>query len=173
MIRTFNVEEKNFGYVEVDIPDGCSEDKVNELVMQKINDGFAVYNDQEVNYEPYICPNDTHDNIMLYIPSLDKSVFFHQGIGDNLLEEDIEQGLNDYCIYFVYNGKVSKEDYLRIVEEWVPEWNSLDEGQWLFNNKEITYFLDGRILIPYILDMSFGNNNLKYEIIGDNDEYIS
>lgn len=35
MIRTFNVEEKNFGYVEVDIPDGCSEDKVNELVMQK------------------------------------------------------------------------------------------------------------------------------------------
>ena len=171
MIRTFNVEEKNFGYVEVDIPDGCSEDKVNELVMQKINDGFVVYNDQEVNYKPYIGPNDKHDNIMLYIPSLDKSVFFHQGIGDNLLEEDIEQGLNDYCIYFVFDGKVSKEDYLRIVEEWVPEENSLDEGQWLFNNEEITYFLDGRVLIPYILDMAFGDSTLKYEIIGDNDEY--
>ena len=72
--------------------------KVNELVMQKINDGFAVYNNQEVNYEYHVDSNDIHDNIMLYVPSLDKSVFFYQGTGDNLLDEDIKQGLNDFCI---------------------------------------------------------------------------
>lgn len=66
--------------------------------MQKINDGFAVYNNQEVNYEYHVDSNDIHDNIMLYVPSLDKSVFFYQGTGDNLLDEDIKQGLNDFCI---------------------------------------------------------------------------
>lgn len=30
---TFNVKEVNHGFVEVDIPEGISEEKVNELVM--------------------------------------------------------------------------------------------------------------------------------------------
>lgn len=167
MIRTFNVKEVNYGFVEVDIPEGISEEKVNELVMDKINNGDAVWSKSNTTYEPEINESDVHDNLMLYIPSLDKSIFFHQGIGDNLLHEDIEQGFNDYCMYFLYDGKISIEQYENMVEDWNPEELAYDEGQWMFNNEEITYFLDARILIPHILEMAFDNPDLEYELIGD------
>lgn len=83
------------------------------------------------------------------------------------MHEDIEQGLNDYCMYFLYNGKISIEQYENMVEDWNPEELAYDEGQWMFNNEEITYFLDARILILHILEMAFDNPDLEYELIGD------
>ena len=64
MIRTFNVKEVNHGFVEVDIPEGISEEKVNELVMDKINNGDTVWSKSDTTYEPVINESDVHDNLI-------------------------------------------------------------------------------------------------------------
>ena len=61
---TFNVKEVNHGFVEVDIPEGISEEKVNELVMDKINNGDTVWSKSDTTYEPVINESDVHDNLI-------------------------------------------------------------------------------------------------------------
>lgn len=74
-----------------------------------------------------------NDYVLYYIPSADKTIYCYAGCGDNLSDEDIELGFNDYVNYAYFNGKVEPSAWEE--DEFYDENESIDAGMYTFNNK--------------------------------------
>lgn len=78
-----------------------------------------------------------NDYVLYYIPSADKTIYCYAGCGDNLFEEDREQGLNDYVNYAYFNGKVEPSAWDE--DEYYDDNESEDAGMFMFNNEDTRY----------------------------------
>ena len=93
------------------------------------------------------------DYLIYYIPTKCETIMVYEGSGDNLIDEDLEQGYNDYVNYYTYFGKVSEQEFLDKDEDW--DEGSKDSGMWFFNNKEMPYDSVGD-LIDSVIDFHYG-----------------
>lgn len=88
------------------------------------------------------------DAIYIYVPDKKQVVRIAEGSGDNLLEEDIKNGYVDYIYY---------DQYAR--EESLPE---IDGGMIMLTELFRDKYKSTKECIPAVLDMAFGDENMKY-----------
>lgn len=95
--------------------------------------------------------NNEFNDIFIYVPAMRQIIRIDEGSGDNLTNDDIDQGYIDYIYYEVYN-----------VQQNLPEVNGgivmLTE---LFQNK----FKSVKDAIPAVLDMAYGDASVKYSVL--------
>lgn len=104
------------------------------------------------------------DDVLIHLPNEHIIVDIAEGNGTNLLMEDMEKGMVDYLMYYIFDENVSIED---IVEGKVDE---EDGGQILFDYLIQEKFNDLTETIPNVLDFITDGNGLEvnYEIIKTN-----
>ena len=92
--------------------------------------------------------NNEFNDIFIYVPTMKQIIRIDEGSGDNLTNDDIDQGYVDYIYYEVYN-----------VQQDLPE---VDGGvvmlTELFQNK----FKSVKDAIPAVLDMAYGDESIGY-----------
>ncbi|MCQ2081638.1 MAG: hypothetical protein MJZ11_08260 [Lachnospiraceae bacterium] len=96
-----------------------------------------------------------NDYVLYYIPSTNQTIYCYEGSGDNLLEEDREQGLNDYVNYSVMPGRVEPSAFEE--DEYYDETVG-DGGMYMFNNEDTRYRsmeFAVRMVIQEMMDMDF------------------
>ena len=95
--------------------------------------------------------NEAYNDIFIYVPTMRQIIRIDEGSGDNLTNDDIDQGYIDYIYYEVYN-----------VQQDLPE---VDGGivmlTELFQNK----FKSVKDAIPSVLDMAYGNASIEYSVL--------
>lgn len=95
--------------------------------------------------------NNEFNDVFIYIPTMRQIIRIDEGSGDNLTNDDIDQGYVDYIYYEVYN-----------VQQDLPE---VDGGivmlTELFQNK----FKSVKDAIPEVLDMAYGNASIEYSVL--------
>lgn len=95
--------------------------------------------------------NNEFNDVFIYIPTMRQIIRIDEGSGDNLTNDDIDQGYVDYIYYEVYN-----------VQQDLPE---VDGGivmlTELFQNK----FKSVKDAIPAVLDMTYGNASIEYSVL--------
>lgn len=95
--------------------------------------------------------NNEFNDIFIYVPTMRQIIRIDEGSGDNLTNDDIDQGYIDYIYYEVYN-----------VQQDLPE---VDGGivmlTELFQNK----FKSVKDAIPAVLDMAYGDASIKYSAL--------
>lgn len=95
--------------------------------------------------------NNEFNDIFIYVPTMRQIIRIDEGSGDNLTNDDIDQGYIDYIYYEVYN-----------VQQDLPE---VDGGivmlTELFQNK----FKSVKDAIPSVLDMAYGNASIEYSVL--------
>ena len=95
--------------------------------------------------------NNEFNDIFIYVPTMRQIIRIDEGSGDNLTNDDIDQGYIDYIYYEVYN-----------VQQNLPE---VDGGivmlTELFQNK----FKSVKDAIPLVLDMAYGNASIEYSVL--------
>lgn len=92
-----------------------------------------------------------YDTIYIYVPGEQQIIRISEGSGDNLLDEDIEQGFVDYIYY---------EQYSREID--FPE---VDGGQIMLMELFQDKYKSTKECIPAVLDMAFGDENMEYIIL--------
>lgn len=98
------------------------------------------------------------DKVFLCVPSKNAILSFEPGTGDNLTQEDIDMGFNDYL-----NWYTKEMNPIDLSEE-------ADGGMVLFNNEVDPYREDLRFAIPAVLHEAFGDGTLPYIILNGSDE---
>lgn len=88
------------------------------------------------------------DEIYIYIPSFKQIIRISEGSGDNLTDDDIEQGYVDYIYYDTYSRKQD-----------LPE---VDGGMIMLTELFQERFKSTEEAIPAVLDMAFGDKNVEY-----------
>lgn len=91
------------------------------------------------------------DTVYIYVPGEQQIIRISEGTGDNLLDEDIEQGFVDYIYY---------EQYSREID--FPE---VDGGQIMLMELFQDKYKSTKECIPAVLDMAFGDENMEYIIL--------
>ena len=95
--------------------------------------------------------NNEFNDVFIYVPTMRQIIRIDEGSGDNLTNDDIDQGYIDYIYYEVYN-----------VQQDLPE---VDGGivmlTELFQNK----FKSVKDAIPSVLDMAYGNASIEYSVL--------
>lgn len=95
--------------------------------------------------------NNEFNDVFIYVPTMRQIIRIDEGSGDNLTNDDIDQGYIDYIYYEVYN-----------VQQDLPE---VDGGivmlTELFQNK----FKSVKDAIPAVLDMAYGNASIEYSVL--------
>ena len=95
--------------------------------------------------------NNEFNDIFIYVPTMRQIIRIDEGSGDNLTNDDIDQGYIDYIYYEIYN-----------VQQDLPE---VDGGivmlTELFQNK----FKSVKDAIPAVLDMAYGDASIKYSVL--------
>ena len=101
------------------------------------------------------------DDILIHLPNEHIFIYIAEGNGSNLLMEDMERGMVDYLMYYIYDETTLIED---IVEGKVDE---EDGGQILFDYLIQEKFNDLTETIPNVLDfITDGNGNkIEYKIV--------
>lgn len=92
--------------------------------------------------------NDAFKDIFIYVQALKQIVRIDEGSGDNLTDDDIEQGYVDYIYYEVYN-----------VQQDFPE---VDGGMIMLTEPFQEKFKSTKEAIPAVLDMAYGNESVGY-----------
>lgn len=92
-------------------------------------------------------------DVFIYVPSVREIVRVAEGNGMNLLDEDEAEGYADYIYYDQHE-----------LSSGMPE---CDGGQVMLTELFRDKFSSTEEAIPAVLDMAYGNKDLKYVILGD------
>lgn len=92
-------------------------------------------------------------DVFIYVPSVREIVRIAEGNGTNLLDEEEVKGYVDYIYYDQHELSSS-----------MPE---CDGGQVMLTELFRDKFSSTEDAIPAVLDMAYGDKNLKYVILGD------
>jgi hypothetical protein len=91
------------------------------------------------------------DNIHIFVPDYHQIVRISEGTGDNLLEEDVADGFVDYIYY-------EKYDLGYDISE-------VDGGQIMLTELFQDKYKCTEDCIPEVLEMAYGEENLKYTVL--------
>lgn len=92
-----------------------------------------------------------YDTIYIYVPAFKQIVKISEGTGDNLTDDDLDNGFVDYIYYDIY--------------ELGPDLRELDGGIVMLNKPFQELFTCTADAIPHILDMAYSNDMLEVEIL--------
>ena len=92
--------------------------------------------------------NNEFNDIFIYVPTMRQIIRIDEGSGDNLTNDDIDQGYVDYIYYEVYN-----------VQQDLPE---VDGGMIMLTEWFQEKFESTKEAIPAVLDMSYGDESIEY-----------
>ena len=92
------------------------------------------------------------DDVYIYVPSEQQIIKISEGSGDNLTDEDMDEGYVDYIYY---------EQYSR--ESGFPE---LDGGMIMLTELFQETYESTNECIPAVLDMAFGDVTTEYIVLG-------
>ena len=95
--------------------------------------------------------NDAYNDIFIYVQTMKQIIRIDEGSGDNLTDDDIEQGYVDYIYYEVYS-----------VEQDFPE---TDGGMIMLTEPFQEKFKSTKDAIPAVLDMAYGNESIEYIVL--------
>ncbi len=95
--------------------------------------------------------NDKFNAIFIYVQTKKQIIRIDEGSGDNLTDDDIEQGYVDYIYYEVYN-----------VQQDFPE---TDGGMIMLKEPFQEKFKSTKEAIPAVLDMVYGNESIGYIVL--------
>jgi hypothetical protein len=91
------------------------------------------------------------DTIFIYVPSTKQIIRISEGSGDNLLDEDIENGYVDYIYYEQHAVSID-----------FPE---VDGGQIMLAQLFQEQFTCTKDAIPNVLDMAYGDETIPYVVL--------
>lgn len=95
------------------------------------------------------------DSIFIFVPEAGQIVKISEGSGDNLLQEDMDEGYVDYIYYEQYGMEVDLRE--------------VDGGMVLLTEPFQEKFTCTEDAIPHVLDMAYGSDSFKYIVLkGDN-----
>ena len=92
-----------------------------------------------------------YDAVYIFVPSRKQIIRIAEGTGDNLTDEDIENGYVDYIYYDQYN-----------LEAAIPE---VDGGMIMLTELFKEQFSCTKDAIPNVLDMAYGDTSLSYIVL--------
>ena len=92
--------------------------------------------------------NNEFNDIFIYVPTMRQIIRIDEGSGDNLTNDDIDQGYVDYIYYEVYN-----------VQQNLPE---VDGGMIMLTELFQNKFKSVKDAIPAVLDMAYGDESIGY-----------
>lgn len=95
--------------------------------------------------------NEAYNDIFIYVQINKQIIRISEGSGDNLTDDDIEQGYVDYIYYEVYN-----------VQQDLPE---VDGGMIMLKELFQEKFKSTKEAIPAVLDMAYGDESIGYIIL--------
>lgn len=95
--------------------------------------------------------NDAYHDVFIYVQSKKQIIRIDEGSGDNLTDDDIEQGYVDYIYYEIYS-----------VEQDFPE---VDGGMIMLTDPFQEKFKSTKGAIPAVLDMAYGNESVRYIVL--------
>lgn len=91
-------------------------------------------------------------DLYIFVPAMEQIIHIAEGTGDNLLQEDIEEGYVDYIYYEQY--------------ELDPAMTNCDGGQVMLTEMFRDKFKSTLEAVPATLDMAYGDENLGYVVLG-------
>lgn len=116
-----------------------------------------------------IMPNPIQeDYLAVYVPSKDETIMAYYGTDDNLEYEDIENGFDSYLNYYVYDGKVSLEEFYERAGDW--DEGEKDGGMYMFKSEQMPDNL--RDLMPFLIEYHY-DKPLDSQVIGIADEELA
>lgn len=95
------------------------------------------------------------DSIYIYVPEAKQIIKISEGSGDNLTDDDLDDGYVDYIYYDTY-----------VMDHDIRE---SDGGMVMLNQPFQQLFASTKDAIPYVLDMAYGNDSLDYIVL----EYVT
>ena len=95
--------------------------------------------------------NNELKDIFIYVQAMRQIIRIGEGSGDNLTNDDINQGYVDYIYYDTYN-----------VQQDLPE---VDGGMIMLTELFQDKFKSTKDAIPAVLDMAYGDASIKYIIL--------
>ena len=95
--------------------------------------------------------NEAFNDIFIYVQTKKQIIRIDEGSGDNLTDDDIDQGYVDYIYYEVYN-----------VQQDFPE---IDGGMIMLKELFQEKFKSTKDAIPAVLDMAYGNESMGYIVL--------
>jgi hypothetical protein len=95
--------------------------------------------------------NEVYNDIFIYVQTKKQIIRIDEGSGDNLTDDDIDQGYVDYIYYEVYN-----------VQQDFPE---IDGGMIMLKELFQEKFKSTKEAIPAVLDMAYGNESMGYIVL--------
>lgn len=95
--------------------------------------------------------NEVYNDIFIYVQTKKQIIRIDEGSGDNLTDDDIDQGYVDYIYYEVYN-----------VQQDFPE---IDGGMIMLKELFQEKFKSTKEAIPAVLDMAYGDESIEYIVL--------
>lgn len=95
--------------------------------------------------------NNKFKDIFIYVQAMRQIIRIGEGSGDNLTNDDINQGYVDYIYYDTYN-----------VQQDLPE---VDGGMIMLTELFQDKFKSTKDAIPAVLDMVYGDASIKYIVL--------
>lgn len=91
------------------------------------------------------------DTIYIYVPAEQQILKISEGSGDNLSEEDMDEGYVDYIYYEQYSRE--------------PGFPEVDGGMIMLTELFQDKYDSTEECIPAVLDMAFGDDNMEYILL--------
>lgn len=91
------------------------------------------------------------DSIFIFVPEAGQIIKISEGSGDNLLQEDMDEGYVDYIYYEQYGLDVDLRE--------------VDGGMVLLTEPFREKFERTEGAIPYVLDMAYGSDSLGHIVL--------
>lgn len=91
------------------------------------------------------------NDVLIYLPEVRQLMVISEGTGDNILEEDEDEGVVDYIMYYIHD-----------VEMDFPE---VDGGQMMTTEMVRNMYSSLTEAIPDILEFHFDNRNIPYTLL--------
>ena len=95
--------------------------------------------------------NEVYNDIFIYVQTKKQIIRIDEGSGDNLTDDDIDQGYVDYIYYEVYN-----------VQQDFPE---IDGGMIMLKELFQEKFKSTKEAIPAVLDIAYGDESIEYIVL--------
>ena len=95
--------------------------------------------------------NNKFKDIFIYVQAMRQIIRIGEGSGDNLTNDDINQGYVDYIYYDTYT-----------VQQDLPE---VDGGMIMLTELFQEKFKSTKEAIPMVLDMAYGDASIKYIVL--------
>ena len=95
--------------------------------------------------------NNKFKDIFIYVQAMRQIIRIGEGSGDNLTNDDINQGYIDYIYYDIYN-----------VQQDLPE---VDGGMIMLTELFQEKFKSTKEAIHMVLDMAYGDASIKYIVL--------